>query len=91
MPTLSERLNASKLRAEQALARRRQLEAQLGKHNRKRDTKLKIILGTGAVAANLVEQCLQHVSQADVTIAREILKEQAEQLRTDKPQDTPST
>ena len=91
MSNLSDRLSASKLRADQALARRRKLEAQLDKYNRKRDAKLRFILGTGAIAANLVEQCLQHVSKADLATAREILKEQADQTRTDKPQGSSNT
>ena len=90
MPTLSEKFNASKVRAEQALARRRQLEAQLGKHNRERDTQLRSILGAGAVAGGLVEQCLQHVSEKKRKLAQEILREQAEQVRTDQPQDPPA-
>ena len=91
--TLAEKLQASKLKAEQAIARQRQLEAQLNKHTRKRDAKLRFILGSGALAGNLVEQCLQHVSDSERTLAREILQEQAaakaeseKQQLTDKPQ-----
>ncbi len=98
MPTLAERLAASKLKAEQAIARKRKIEAQLDKHNRKQDTRLKIILGSGAMAAKLVDRCLQHVSQEDRTLALEVLRSQAEAAKadnasilTDHPQEPPTT
>ncbi len=98
MPTLAERLALSKLKAEQARARQRKIEAQLDKHNRKQDTRLKIILGSGALSAKLVDRCLQHVSQEDRDFALEVLRSQAEaakasdaSLLTDHPQEPPTT
>ena len=97
MLTLVEQLNAIKLRADQARARQRKIEVLLGKRNRKRDLKLKVILGSGAVAGGLIEQCLQHVAEADCALAHEILQEQAaaeaesaQQKLTDTPQDPPT-
>ena len=93
MPTLSERLAAAKKKAGQAIARRHKIAAQLDKHNRKQDARLKFILGSGAVVGKLTDRCLQHVSKEDRTFALEVLRSQAaaNPVLTDHPQEPPTT
>ncbi len=93
MPTLAQQLAATKIKADQALARQHQLEVLLDKHNHRQIGRLYYILGEGAIAGDLMNQCLQHVSEAKRTRAQAILQEQADNLKgaapeyTDKPQD----
>ena len=93
MPSLAEQLAATKLKADQVLARQHKLEVLLNKHNHLQIGRLYSLLGEGAIAGDLMNQCLQHVSEAKRTRAQAIYKEQADNLKgavpefTDKPQD----
>ena len=92
MPTLAEQRIASKLKAEQAIARLKRVEARIAKHTRRQTNRLYFILGEGAVTGNLADQCLLHVSDEKRAAAEMLRKElasiQEDTTRdlTDKPQ-----
>ena len=81
MPTLKERLVASKQKAERARARLHKLEGQVSVYNRRRIARLFYILGEGVVVGKLVTQCLPHIDEEKCLIVHEILREQADSLK----------
>ena len=97
MPTLTELRTSSKLRKEQAVARFRKIEARIAKRSRRQTSRLYYILGEGAIAGNLMDQCLKHVSDEKRATAEAIRKELDDITKdtasdhADKPQDHTGT
>ena len=78
MPTLQERLAAARVKSEKAIERERQILAKLNRIVRAEESRMRQIIGAGAITADLVDQCLAHVSEKEREFVGRVQKEVAE-------------